>query len=72
MPKVLLAIVIPILDSLYNKIAVWLNDMGKSFEVVSNATHLNIVNEKKPPCVKQTIWDILQKITNWSPIMKTS
>ena len=47
MPKVLLAIVIPILDSLYNKIAVWLNDMGKSFEVVSNATHLNIVNEKK-------------------------
>ena len=28
-PKILLAIVIPILDSMYNNIAVWLNDMGK-------------------------------------------
>ena len=29
MPKVLLAIVIPVLDSLYNDIAIWLNDKGK-------------------------------------------
>ena len=59
MPKVLLAIVIPILDSLYNKIAVWLNDMGKSFEVVSNATHLNIVNEKKKRLALNKLFGIL-------------
>ena len=28
-PKILLAVVIPALDSVYNNIAVWLNDMGK-------------------------------------------
>lgn len=35
MPKILLAIVIPILDSLYNNIALWLNDMGKSTILLS-------------------------------------
>ena len=35
LPKVLLAIIIPVLDSVYNEIAVWLNDMGKP--------HFNIV-----------------------------
>ena len=29
LPKVLLAIIIPILDNVYQEIAVWLNDMGK-------------------------------------------
>ena len=28
-PKILLAIIIPIFDDLYHKVAVWLNDMGK-------------------------------------------
>ena len=28
-PKVLLAIIIPIFDDLYHKVAVWLNDMGE-------------------------------------------
>ena len=31
MPKVLLACAIPVLDSIYNNIAIWLNDMGKYF-----------------------------------------
>ena len=30
LPKVLLAIIIPILDNIYNEIALWLNDMGKT------------------------------------------
>ena len=29
LPKILLAVVIPILDSIYNEIAIWLNDKGK-------------------------------------------
>ena len=29
LPKILLAVTIPVLDSLYNNIATWLNDMGK-------------------------------------------
>ena len=29
LPKILLAMVIPFLDGIYNKIAVWLNDLGK-------------------------------------------
>ena len=29
LPKILLAFVIPVLDSIYNNIAIWLNDMGK-------------------------------------------
>lgn len=29
LPKILLAIVIPALDGIYNNIAIWLNDMGK-------------------------------------------
>ena len=29
LPKILLAVVIPVLDSIYNNIAFWLNDMGK-------------------------------------------
>ena len=28
-PKILLAIIIPIFDDLYHKVAVWLNDMGE-------------------------------------------
>ena len=28
-PKILLAIIIPIFDDLYHRVAVWLNDMGK-------------------------------------------
>ena len=36
MPKVLLAFVIPVLDSIYNNIAIWLNDMGKfSFQMLA-------------------------------------
>ena len=30
LPKIMLAIVIPVLDSFYNKVAFWLNDMGES------------------------------------------
>ena len=29
LPKILLAVVIPIIDGVYNNIAVWLNDMGE-------------------------------------------
>ena len=29
LPKILLAFVIPVLDSIYNNIAIWLNDMGE-------------------------------------------
>lgn len=28
-PKILLAVIIPVFDDLYHKVAVWLNDMGK-------------------------------------------
>ena len=36
LPKILLAIIIPIFDSVYHRVAVWLNDMGKClFLVVS-------------------------------------
>ena len=31
LPKVLLAIIIPILDNIYNEVALWLNDMGNVF-----------------------------------------
>ena len=30
LPKILLAFVIPALDSIYSRIAFWLNDMGKN------------------------------------------
>ncbi len=30
LPKILLAVVIPMLDGMYNNIAIWLNDMGNS------------------------------------------
>ena len=30
MPKVLLAVIIPVFDDLYKKVAIWLNDMGES------------------------------------------
>jgi len=30
LPKILLACVIPALDSIYSRVAIWLNDMGKS------------------------------------------
>ena len=29
LPKILLAVVIPVLDGVYQNIAIWLNDMGK-------------------------------------------
>jgi len=35
-PKVLLAIIIPIFDDLYHKVAVWLNDMGE-FLIISES-----------------------------------
>ena len=38
-PKILLAIVIPVFDSLYNNIAVWLNDMGKFELVITLSTY---------------------------------
>ena len=28
-PKILLAVIIPVFDDLYHKVAVWLNDMGQ-------------------------------------------
>ena len=28
-PKILLAVIIPVFDDLYHKVAVWLNDMGE-------------------------------------------
>ena len=34
-PKILLAIIIPIFDDLYHKVAVWLNDMGKNWTFLS-------------------------------------
>ena len=30
-PKILLAVIIPVFDDLYHKVAVWLNDMGELF-----------------------------------------
>ena len=36
LPKVLLAIIIPILDNIYNEIALWLNDMGKTENSFTN------------------------------------
>ena len=32
-PKVLLAVIIPVLDTGYNEIAVWLNDMGECTKI---------------------------------------
>ena len=29
-PKILLAVIIPVFDDLYHKVAVWLNDMGEA------------------------------------------
>ena len=33
-PKILLAVIIPVFDDLYHKVAVWLNDMGESPSVL--------------------------------------
>ena len=53
-PKILLAIIIPIFDDLYHKVAVWLNDMGE----------LNIVSDK---CNKYHIHQRLEQlISNFS------
>ena len=43
LPKVLLAIIIPILDNIYNEIALWLNDMGKT-----DSNLINFFNPKFP------------------------
>ena len=43
LPKVLLAIIIPILDNIYNEIALWLNDMGKT-----DNNLINFFNPKFP------------------------
>ena len=32
-PKILLAVIIPVLDTGYNEIAVWLNDMGECTKI---------------------------------------
>jgi len=34
MPKIFLGCVIPVLDDMYRKIAIWLNDMGKKKDFV--------------------------------------
>ena len=43
-PKILLAIIIPIFDDLYHKVAVWLNDMGELNNSLTNAIILHIKN----------------------------
>lgn len=67
LPKVLLAIVIPILDSVYNKIAFWLNDMGKFF--------LNKCKQSSQTfCAKTNKHGekLFQKIIDWRRRMKTN
>ena len=46
-PKVLLAIIIPVLDTGYNEIAVWLNDMGECIQGKDN-THIEAVLRSDP------------------------
>ena len=51
-PKILLAIIIPIFDGFYHKVAVWLNDMGKrlidhNFHVYEMLNHDLFPNKKK-------------------------
>ena len=74
LPKVLLAVIIPILDSVYNEIAVWLNDMGKCaknmyYAITTEDVFTGAVNNLKshfpsPRCV--------QKIINWKSAMRTT
>jgi hypothetical protein len=42
LPKILLACVIPALDSVYSRVAIWLNDMGKSTKLL---VHMFFIDE---------------------------
>ncbi len=66
-PKVLLAIVIPILDSIYHKVAIWLNDMGENKLLAKQVALIPVCHWQDSLFVI-----LLQKIIDWKRLMRTT
>ena len=69
-PKILLAIIIPIFDDLYHKVAVWLNDMG---ELMNHKKSWNLWQDKVQEWFVNNFFDEtnFQKIIELMTTMKT-
>jgi len=68
LPKILLAAIIPALDEIYAKIAVWLNDMGEYWRKMVNV--FNVVSSKRALSNHEPFFVDSQKITDLRKITK--